>query len=34
MHRTYSGSTALTVDPDADRAYFTVSYQFSRPIGR
>ena len=34
MHRTYSGSTALTVDPDADRAYITVSYQFSRPIGR
>jgi hypothetical protein len=34
MHRTYSGSTALTVDPDADRAYFTLSYQFSRPIGR
>lgn len=34
MHRTYSGSTALTVDPDTDRAYFTVSYDFSRPIGR
>jgi hypothetical protein len=34
IHRTYSGGTALAVDPDADRAYFTVSYQFSRPIGR
>jgi hypothetical protein len=34
LHRTYSGSTALTFDPDADRAYVTVSYQFSRPIGR
>jgi hypothetical protein len=34
MHRTYSGNTALAIDPDADRAYFTVSYQFSRPIGR
>ena len=34
MYMNYFGGAAQTYDPNSDRAYATISYQFTRPIGR
>lgn len=34
LDQSYHGVTALSADPDSDRAYISVSYQLKRPLGR
>jgi hypothetical protein len=34
LHANYSGIAAITGDPDSDRVSITISYQFTRPLGR
>jgi len=34
LHQSYSNITALSFAPDRNRALVTISYQFSRPLGR
>jgi hypothetical protein len=34
MHQSYSGIAAISNNPDRNRAAVTISYQFSRPLGR
>lgn len=34
LHQNYSGVTAIALTPDSDRAYFSLSYFFHRPLGR
>ena len=34
LHQSYSGIAAITSDPDADREFASISYQFTRPLGR
>ena len=34
LHQTYSGVAALSLTPDTNRAFVSLSYQFSRPLGR
>lgn len=34
LHQSYPGIPVLTNAPDSDRVYITVSYQFTRPLGR
>ena len=34
LHTSYSGIAAITGDPDSDRASISISYQFTKPLGR
>ena len=34
IHQTYSGVPVLSLNPDTNRAFVSISYQFSRPLGR
>jgi hypothetical protein len=34
LHQSYGGIAAISVDPDGDHGYISISYQFSRPLGR
>ena len=34
LHQSYGGITVISEAPDSDRAYVSVSYQFTRPLGR
>ena len=34
LHENYSAIPAIATAPDSDRVYISISYQFSRPIGR
>lgn len=34
IHQDYSGVTVLALTPDTNREFISVSYQFSRPLGR
>jgi hypothetical protein len=34
LHQSYGGIAAITSDPDADREFASISYQFTRPLGR
>ena len=34
LHQTYNGIAAITANPDSDSAFISISYQFSRPLGR
>jgi hypothetical protein len=34
LHVSYAGSAAISRDPDSDREFVSVSYQFKRPLGR
>jgi hypothetical protein len=34
FHQSYSNITAVSVSPDSNRVYFSVSYGFHRPLGR
>lgn len=34
LHQTYSGITAIGLNPDTNREFISVSYRFSRPLGR
>jgi hypothetical protein len=34
VHESYPGISAITDNPDSDRIYGSVSYQFTRPVGR
>jgi len=34
LHQSYSGIAALSASPDRNRVAGTISYQFSRPLGR
>jgi hypothetical protein len=34
LHQSYSGIKAISNNPDSNRAFVTISYQFIRPIGR
>lgn len=34
MHQTYGNIAAISLNPDTNREFITISYQFSRPLGR
>jgi hypothetical protein len=34
LHQSYGGIAAITGDPDSDRVSISISYQFTRPLGR
>ena len=34
LHQSYSGIAAIIGDPDSDRVSISISYQFTRPLGR
>ena len=34
LHNRFAGVAAVTADPDSDRVFASISYQFSRPLGR
>jgi len=34
LHQTYGGVAVLSTNPDTNRGFVSVSYQFSRPLGR
>lgn len=34
LHQGYSGIAVIAANPDSDRGYVSVSYQFERPLGR
>jgi hypothetical protein len=34
MHQSYSGITVVSVAPDTNREYISISYRFNRPLGR
>jgi len=34
LHQSYSNIAALSANPDTNREFITISYQFSRPLGR
>jgi len=34
LHQVYSGVAVLSAAPDTDRGFVSISYQFSRPLGR
>jgi hypothetical protein len=34
LHQSYSGVAVLSTNPDTNREFISVSYQFSRPLGR
>lgn len=34
LHQSFSNVAVLNADPNADREYISISYQFSRPLGR
>jgi hypothetical protein len=34
IHESYPGVSTITLNPDSDRIYGSVSYQFTRPVGR
>ena len=34
LHQVYSGVTAIALNPDTNREFITISYRFSRPVGR
>jgi hypothetical protein len=34
LHQSYSGIAVISEDPDSDREYISISYQFTRPLGR
>lgn len=34
LHEVYSGVEVISANPDSDRGFFNVSYQFRRPLGR
>lgn len=34
LHENFAGITAIKVDPDSNREYVTVTYQFKKPLGR
>jgi hypothetical protein len=34
LHQSYSDITVISKNPDSDRVYVSISYQFTRPLGR
>ena len=34
LHQSYSNVAVLSTTPDTNRAFVSISYQFSRPLGR
>jgi outer membrane protein assembly factor BamA len=34
MHQSYGGIATIVRDPNSDQAYASVSYRFTRPLGR
>jgi len=34
LHQSFSNVAVVTADPDGDREYVSISYQFTRPLGR
>jgi outer membrane protein assembly factor BamA len=34
LHQTYNSIAAISGDPDSDRAFISISYQLTRPLGR
>jgi hypothetical protein len=34
LHQAYSNVAVLSTAPDTNREYVSISYQFSRPLGR
>ncbi len=34
LHQSYNGIAAIASDPDTDREFASISYQFTRPLGR
>ena len=34
LHQTYSGVAVLATTPNTNREFVSISYQFSRPLGR
>ena len=34
LHLSYGGISATSTDPDSDREFVSISYQFKRPLGR
>ncbi|HXZ39900.1 MAG TPA: hypothetical protein VEG68_04110 [Terriglobales bacterium] len=34
LHQSFSGITVISANPDTNREYISISYQFSRPLGR
>jgi hypothetical protein len=34
LHESYSSVAVISEDPDSDRGYISISYQFKRPLGR
>jgi hypothetical protein len=34
LHQSYGGIAAISENPDSDHGYISISYQFSRPLGR
>lgn len=34
LHQKYAGVSALSKNPDSDRGYVSINYQFTRPLGR
>jgi hypothetical protein len=34
LHQTYTGVSAIAVNPDTNREFISISYHFSRPLGR
>lgn len=34
LHQSYSGISAISIVPDTNREFISISYQFSRPVGR
>ena len=34
LHQTYSGITAIGLNPDTNREFISISYRFARPLGR
>jgi len=34
LHQSYTGLSLITANPDSDREFVSISYQFTRPLGR
>jgi hypothetical protein len=34
LHQSYSGVAVISSNPDSDREYVSITYQFTRPLGR
>jgi hypothetical protein len=34
LHQSFNGIAAIATTPDTNREFISISYQFSRPLGR